>query len=113
MRKLRRIGSGEDDPLDGVANFFDLGVIFALGFMVPLLARQAHKELTQTPAPSTDTASAQAPATLDRVRVPRYRPSADRLSGDGQRLGVAYRLASGEVVYVPDGVTTPPGSPKQ
>lgn len=113
MRKLRRIGTGEDDPLDGVANFFDLGVIFALGFMVPLLAKQAQKELTRPPAPSAETASAQAPPAPSRVRVPHYRPSADRLAGDGQRLGVAYRLASGEVVYVPDGAATPPTNPKQ
>jgi len=26
----------------------------------------------------------------------------DPLSGEGARLGVAYRLKSGEVVYVPD-----------
>ena len=26
-------GSDEEDPLAGVANFFDLGIVFALGFM--------------------------------------------------------------------------------
>ena len=38
MRKIRRLGEQEDnDPLHGVANFFDLGVIFALGFLLALM----------------------------------------------------------------------------
>jgi hypothetical protein len=31
-----------------------------------------------------------------------YRPTNEQLTGNGERLGVAYRLANGEVVYVPD-----------
>jgi hypothetical protein len=31
-----------------------------------------------------------------------YKPTTDRLGGEGQRLGIAYRLKSGEVVYVPE-----------
>jgi hypothetical protein len=35
MRALRRLAEDSgDDPLQGVANFFDLGIVFALGFMV-------------------------------------------------------------------------------
>jgi hypothetical protein len=93
MRKLRHVGSGEDDPLDGVANFFDLGVIFALGFMVPLMARLALPAAVE---------GARAAAPDERVRVEHYRPTHDPIAGAGQRLGVAYQLANGEVVYVPD-----------
>jgi hypothetical protein len=36
------------------------------------------------------------------------------MSGEGTRLGTAYRLANGQVVYVPDGEAPPQGaaSPK-
>jgi hypothetical protein len=101
MRKLRRVGSGEDDPLDGVANFFDLGVIFALGFMVPLMIRLAAPTSQQL-------ANAQSPTASEQVQhqttipLQGYKPSTDRLGGEGERLGVAYRLKSGEVVYVPE-----------
>lgn len=97
MRKLRRLGSGEDDPLDGVANFFDLGVILALGFMVPLMAKLAL-------ASPNASAAKPGPSSLadQQVKVDHYRPSQDPISGEGTRLGVAYRLKSGEVVYVPD-----------
>ena len=35
-------------------------------------------------------------------KLPHYRVSRDELSGDGVRLGTAYRLKTGDVVYVPD-----------
>ena len=36
------------------------------------------------------------------VKVDRYRVSRDVASGEGERLGTAYRLPSGEVIYVPE-----------
>lgn len=99
MRKLRRPGSREDDPLDGVANFFDLGVIFALGFMVPLIARLSVTPSRSGTQSKDDSAKVQAD---QRVPLERYRPSTDHLAGDGQRLGVAYRLENGDVIYVPE-----------
>ena len=38
----------------------------------------------------------------DAVKVTQMRLTKDRLSGQGRRLGMAYRLQTGEVVYVPD-----------
>ena len=35
-------------------------------------------------------------------RIERLRASEERGAGRGQRLGVAYRLESGEVIYVPE-----------
>ena len=38
----------------------------------------------------------------DGMKLPRYRLSEEKLGGEGVKLGVAYRLASGEVVCVPE-----------
>lgn len=92
MRKLRRVGSGEDDPLMGVANFFDLGVILALAFMVPLIARMA----------ASASSRADAPDTARKVPLEHFQASDEPLGGEGERLGMAYRLKTGQVVYVPD-----------
>jgi hypothetical protein len=35
-------------------------------------------------------------------RIRRYRMSHRSLRGEGERLGTAYRLKNGEVIYVPD-----------
>ena len=36
------------------------------------------------------------------VKLDKYRPTDEKMSGKGERLGTAYRLANGEVVYVPE-----------
>ena len=103
MRRIRRVGASEDDPLSGVANLFDLGVILALAFMVPLIASMAA--LSQDRSSS---ASQHAEARLSKpMPLEHFEPTNEPLSGEGERLGVAYRLKSGEVVYVPEKVSAP------
>ena len=38
----------------------------------------------------------------DNVKVNQIRVTQDKLTGEGERLGTAYRLKSGEIVYIPD-----------
>lgn len=99
MRRLRLSDPGHDDPLEGMANLFDLGVVFALGFGIAILAQvakrdpaQAAKALQKSPEAVPEQAAA----------LHRYRSTDDHLGGNGTRLGTAYRLASGDVVYVPE-----------
>jgi len=107
MSRIRRLAEAdEEDPLAGVANFFDLGIVFALGFMVALISYMglpellAKEEVTLVKNPGTER--------MEVIRkkgktIERYRVTESTLSGDGVRLGTAYRLPSGEVVYVPEG----------
>lgn len=109
-RTIRRFDSRHDDPLEGVANLFDLGIVFALGFMVALIAHLGLPELLQ----QADVTLVKNPGTPQMEiirkrgqRIEHYRVSTDRLGGEGRRLGVAYRLETGEVIYVPE--SGPPG----
>ena len=88
-RRLRLEASDGDDPLQGVANFFDVGIVFALGFLLALLSAMG---LSTLPIKEDQT-----------VELPHHRESDSTMGGEGVRLGTAYRLSSGEVVYVPDG----------
>lgn len=102
QRTLRRPRTDlDDDPLSGVANFFDLGVVFALGFILALIG-YARLE-SKSPRPAGEAV----PDALERLD--RYRPGDGRSTGRGQRLGVAWRLDNGDVVYVPE--DTPPRAP--
>ena len=98
MRNIRRLGSQHrsDDPLEGLANFFDLGVVFALGLLIVGLARISPDLL------KSNLNNRLVALPKETVRLDRYRPSDDQLGGEGEKLGVAYRLRSGEVIYVPD-----------
>jgi hypothetical protein len=99
-------GAGEDDPLAGVANLFDTGIVFALGFLVALVS--ALNLLTIFEPNSKVTISTEnADGTLDVVVKDGQKTTVRRVtkqigSGDGTRLGVAYRLADGTVIYVPE-----------
>lgn len=86
---------GEEDPMNGVAQLFDISIafivaviaaVFALQSKNPRLASQ-HSTATQKEA-QTQTVSRKA--------------TSKKQSGKGKRLGTAYQLDNGEVIYVPD-----------
>ena len=43
-------------------------------------------------------------------KLKKYRVSNDKGKGPGSRIGSAYRLPSGEIIYVPEGGMPPPGA---
>lgn len=113
MRPRRAGGLGllgerrDDDPTEGVANLFDLGVVFALGFMVAALSAMHLSGAFEAGAKTTITTE-RPDGSLEVVVKDGQRTVVRRLTkevgaGDGTRLGTAYRLADGSVVYVPEG----------
>jgi len=103
---LLRGGARDEDPLVGVANLFDIGVVFALGFLVALVS--ALNLLDVFDPESRVTVTVERPDGLEVVvkegdEVTVRRLSQQIGSGDGRRLGTAYRLRDGSVVYVPEG----------
>jgi hypothetical protein len=91
------IDDNSGDPLDGLVNLFDIGIVLAVAFLVAGLGLTVNKTTNKieprTPATTTTTPSPQ--------------PGA-QTSGRGTSLGTLYRLADGRLVVVePDGKTTP------
>lgn len=84
---------GDDDPGAGLVNLFDVWIAFAVALLLALVG------YLQRPSARAD---AQADLAAAR-KTERFRPTDAPITGNGTRLGTAYRLASGEVVYVPDG----------
>ncbi len=77
------------------------------------MAMVAHFNLPELLTQQSEVSLIKNPGTADMeiikkkgVKIERYRVTRQQLSGEGQRLGTAYRLQSGEVVYVPE-----PGPP--
>jgi len=99
-------GAGEDDPLAGVANLFDTGIVFALGFLVALVSALNLLAMFDPQSKVTITTE-KSDGSLEIVVKDGQKTTVQRVtkqigSGDGTRLGVAYRLADGTVVYVPE-----------
>jgi hypothetical protein len=92
---LGRHGPIEDtagDPLDGLVNLFDIGIVLAVAFLIAglglTLDRHTHRLQARTPtAQHTQT-------------VPAPSPGAPAASGHGQAVGTVYRLSNGQLVYV-------------
>jgi hypothetical protein len=103
----RREGeSWQEDPLSGVANLFDISLAFIVAMVVALFSTLGVPSMMDPDANWTMTRTA-ADGRMEIVRkdgrrIKVERVSDKKLSGDGDRLGVAYRLPNGSVVYVPE-----------
>ncbi len=82
-----QLDSDVGDPLDGLVNMFDLGLVLAVAFLVAGLTLGA-KEL-QSSQPKTTTRQ-----TLTTPSTPKS------ASGEGRAVGQVYQLPNGQLVLV-------------
>ena len=84
------------DPLDGLVNMFDLGLVLAIAFLVAGIGLSAVLGKR-----STKSAPASISISRNEQLVP-LRPGLRRVpvTGSATSLGQVYRLANGELVYV-------------
>lgn len=106
MRKSLLNRKEDSDPMSVVSNLFDVAMVFAVALMVALVGRYNMSELltqedfTMVKNPGKDNMEI---ITKDGEQVHRYVPSETLQSGKkGKRVGVAYELENGEIIYIPE-----------
>ena len=91
-----------------VSNLFDVAMVFALALMVALVTRFNMTEMfsqddfTIVKNPGKDNMEI---ITKEGQQINRYTPSEDQDASNGKRgkrVGVAYELENGEIIYVPE-----------
>ncbi len=96
------------DPMSVVGNLFDVAMVFALALMVALVSRYDMMEMltpedfTMVKNPGKENMEI---ITKQGEKIDRYTPSQNQEEGQGKRgrkVGVAYELENGEVIYVPE-----------
>ena len=91
------------DPLDGLVNLFDLGVVLAVAFLLAALSSLKLTDLLTQRDVTVVRSGARDQTVIvkrgDRVQTLRVDRSR-RVVGRGSRLGSVYRLADGRLVYV-------------
>ncbi len=87
-----KIAENAGDPLDGLVNLFDIGIVLAVAFLIA--------GLTLTVSPGSGRIQRRPGAEQAHVRV-LPAPGAERQArGKGKPVGTAYRLADGRLVIV-------------
>jgi hypothetical protein len=100
LGRRRPIADDAGDPLDGLVNLFDVGMILAIAFLIAGLGITLNLKSDRFEARSGGAARAR---TADRggdERVIPHPANAPRASGRGTPVGQVYRLPDGRLVYV-------------
>lgn len=111
MRSRRQTGKflkeEDTDPLSVVVNLFDVAMVFAVALMVAMVMHMGMTEVftdrdfTIVKNPGADNMEI---ITKEGDRIDRYTPSPEQ-SAEGRRgkkVGIAYELENGEIIYVPE-----------
>ena len=111
MSKKRRkniFSEKEDtDPLSVVVNLFDVAMVFAVALMVAMVM---HLNMTEV-FTQEDYTTVKNPGkenmeiiTKEGNRINKYTPSEEQSTEQkkGKRVGIAYELENGEILYIPD-----------
>jgi hypothetical protein len=100
--RARRHEDRAGDPLDGLVNLFDLGIVLSVAF---LLAALSSLDLTSalTGKQAADSRTRPADAVVaprdSKVKQVRLEPG-EKVVGRGKPIGTLYRLADGRTVIV-------------
>ncbi len=119
QRRMRKAGRGfgdtafrDDDPMTGVANLFDIGLVFIVGLLLTLFSAYRLQDLFDENSNMTIMKQKESGEmeiiTKKGKKIKATRVTRETAQGEGSRLGVAYRLADGTMVYVPDESMTSP-----
>ena len=103
----------EGDPLDGLVNLFDLGIVLAVAFLLAALQSVNLTELLTRKNVTVvrNDASGQTLIVKEGDQLKTVRLSRKTVTGAGERVGDVFRLADGRLVYVqraPASGATPP-----
>ena len=110
MRHRRRLLGADDDgdPMSVVGNLFDVAMVFAVALMVALVTRYdmtemfSQEDFTIVKNPGKENMEI---ITKEGQKINRYTPSENQDNASGRRgkkVGIAYELENGEIIYVPE-----------
>ena len=98
----------DNDPMSVVSNLFDVAMVFAVALMVALVTRYnmtevfSKEDFTMVKNPGKDNMEI---ITKEGDKINKYTPSEDQSTKNGKKgkkVGIAYELENGEIIYVPE-----------
>ena len=109
MRRIKKrtldLEGVDTDPLAGMANLFDAAMVFAVALMVAMVINfrmtdmLTEDEVTIVKNPGRENME----IVVKKGReITQYKGSESTGEGKGKRIGVAYELEDGRIIYVPE-----------
>ncbi len=98
LGRYGRIEDAAGDPLDGLVNLFDIGIVLAVAFLIAGLGLTLNQSSRGSPERASSTHDI--PATQQTQTLPSPPSSAPPASGHGRPVGTVYRLADGQLLFV-------------
>ena len=104
-RFFRSLKETDSDPLSGMANLFDLAMVFAVALMVAMVTYFhigeiiTRENMTMVKNPGK--------ADMEIIvkkgkKITKYKATPQKGQGKGRRVGAAYELENGDIIYVPE-----------
>lgn len=110
-RKFARQTADDGDPLLGLINLFDASMVLVVAMLLALVGKGSLADVAARLS-QQDVTIVTNPGRPDMEmiikrgkKIEKLKASGEQGRGAGRRLGTAYRLDSGEVIYVPEGET--------
>ncbi|MGM9844364.1 MAG: DUF2149 domain-containing protein [Muribaculaceae bacterium] len=108
QRKRLTLNDDDNDPMSVVSNLFDVAMVFAVALMVALVSHYNMSEMfskedfTMVKNPGKENMEI---ITKEGEKITKYSPSEDTDANNsrlGKKVGIAYQLENGEIIYVPE-----------
>ncbi len=105
----RFLGGEEDDPISAVANLFDVAMVFAVALIVAMVSfmkmtdflTEDEVTIVKNPGKKNMEIIRKKGETIEKFKSD-TNSSSSRSDGNGKRIGVAYELENGEIIYIPE-----------
>lgn len=100
------VADADGDPLEGMVNLFDVAMVFSVALMVAVVTNMRMAEMftqedfTIVKNPGKDEMEI---IVKKGQAIEQYKATGENSgAGKGKRVGTAYQLDSGEIIYVPE-----------
>ncbi len=100
--RARRYEDRNGDPLDGLVNLFDLGIVLAVAFMLAALSSLdlesvlTDQEAARAASQAANTVTAAEDQKVEQIEL----DPGERVVGSGREVGTVYRLDDGRTIIV-------------
>ncbi len=109
LNRRRRLLANDDlDPMNVIGNLFDVAMVFSVALMIALVSYLDVAEMlfadtfTMVKNPGTEDMEIVTKEDGELVRYKAKQSEDDARSSKGKRVGTAFQLESGEIIYIPE-----------